>query len=132
MNKSLDLQALIHYQGLDRMAVTETFHSDAIHNGELVGAGYSVYRRDRDRHGGGVMLIIRDSIAATRKYDLETECELLWVELTSSPLNVLIGVFYNPPGFKDYALLQLQNSLTSLPSSLPIVLCGDFNLPNIN
>ena len=132
VNKSLDLQALIHCQGLDLLAVTETFLSDTIHDGELVGAGYSVYRRDRDRHGGGVMLIIRDSIAATRRYDLETDCELLWVELTSPLLNVLVGVFYNPPGFKDNALLQLQNSLTSLPSSLPIVLCGDFNLPNIN
>ena len=34
-----------------------------------------------------------------------------------------------PQLFKDNALLQLQNSLTSLPNSLPIVLCGDFNLP---
>ena len=115
VNKLLDLQALLHCQGLDLMAVTKTFLSDVIYNGELVGAGYSVYRRDKDRHGRGVMLIIKDSIAATRRYDLEMDCELLWVELTSSPLNVLVGVFYNPPGFKDNALLQLQNSLTSLP-----------------
>ena len=52
VNKLLDLQALIHYQGLDVIVVTEAFLSDAIHDGELVGAGYSVYRRDRDRHGG--------------------------------------------------------------------------------
>ena len=41
-------------------------------------------------------------------------------------------MFYNPPGFRVDALLQLQNSLSSLPNTLPIVLCGDFNLPNIN
>ena len=32
------------FQGLDLMAVTETFLSDAIYDGELGVAGYSVYR----------------------------------------------------------------------------------------
>ena len=109
VNKSLDLQTLLHCQGLDLMAVTETFLSDAIYDGELVGAGYSVYRRDRAKHGGGVMLI-RDSIAATRRYDLETDCELLWVELMSSPLDVLVGVFLNSSKTMPYS-----NCKTLLP-----------------
>ena len=52
VNKSLNVQAYLHSESLDVLAVTETFLSDAISDGELVGSGYSVYRRDRDRHGG--------------------------------------------------------------------------------
>ena len=132
VNKSLDVQAYLHSESLDVLAVTETFLSDAISDGELVGSGYSVYRRDRDRHGRGVRIIITDSIAVTRRHDLEMDCEQLWVEIASSPSNLLVGVFYNPPGFKTDTLLHLQNSLASLPNTLPLVLCGDFNLPNID
>ena len=61
VNKSLDVHAFLHSQNVDVLAVTETFLSDAITDDELVGCGYSVFRRDRNRHGGGVMLIIKDS-----------------------------------------------------------------------
>ena len=118
VNRTLDVQTFLHGQSLDLLAVTETFLSDAIFDGELFDSGYSVHRMDRYRHGGGVMLIIKDSVVATRRQKMEMDCELLWVELASSPLNVLVSVFYNPPGLKDNALLQ--NSLTFLPNSLPV------------
>ena len=92
VNKSLDVQAFLHSQNVDVLAVTETFLSDAITDGELVGCGYSVFRRDRNRHGGGVMLILKDSIGATQRQDIETECELLWVEIASSPSSLPLGV----------------------------------------
>ena len=77
-----------------------------------------MFRKDRDRHGGGVMLIVRDSITTARRHDLEAECVLLWVELTSSPLNVLFIVFYALMASKTmpyssckilYAVLKVAN-----------------------
>ena len=65
VNKPLEVQAFLHSQNVDVLAVTETFLSDAITDGELVGCGYSVFRRDRNGHCGEVLLIIKDSIAAT-------------------------------------------------------------------
>ena len=44
------------------------------------------------------MLIVRDNIPTTRREDLQTGCELLWVELTLAPSNLLVGAYYNPPG----------------------------------
>ena len=95
MNKTLDLQAYLHSHSLDMFAVTETFLIEEILDGEIVGCGYTVHRNDRDRHGGGVMPIVRDDIPATRRQDLETDCELLWVELTLTTTNLLVGVYYN-------------------------------------
>ena len=132
MNKSLDLQAYLQSNSLDMLAVTETFLSAEILDDEVIGCGYTVHRRDRDRHGGGVMLIVRDDIPATRRQDLETGCELLWVELTLTPMNLLVGVYYNPPGPNCGSLTHLRNSLATTPRSSPVVLVGDFNLPNID
>ena len=78
------------------------------------------------------MLIVHNSIPSTRRLDLETECELLWVELTLNPTNLLVGIFYNPPGLPSGPLGYLQNSLAIPLRSSPIILVGNFNLPNID
>ena len=78
------------------------------------------------------MLIVHDSIPSMRRLDLETECELLWVELTLNPTNLLARVFYNLLGSASGPLTYLRNSLAITPRSSPIILVGDFNLPNID
>ena len=119
MNKSFDLQPYLQSNSLDVLAVTETFLSAEILDGEIVGSGYTVHRRDRNWHGGGVMLIVHDSIPSTRRLDVETECELLWVELTLNSTNLLVGVFYNPPGPTSGPLTHLRNSLAITSQSPP-------------
>ena len=43
-----------------------------------------MFSRDRSRHGGGVLLLVHQDVPARRREDLETDCEILWVELTTS------------------------------------------------
>ena len=45
---------------------------------------------------------------------------------------LFVGVFYNPPSSNCNTIHQLQSSLAALPGSLPVVLCGGFNQPNID
>jgi len=80
------------------------------------------------------MLLVRDHIPATRRPDLETECEILWIQIaTRSFGHFLLDVYYRPPGNSVEALVHLNNSLLSLSScNLPLVLCGDFSVPNID
>ena len=44
----------------------------------------------------------------------------------------LLGVFYNPPATGTDYLCRLRNSLALIADSCSIVLCGDFNIPNVN
>ena len=132
MNKKLDIQALLVAEYLDVLAVTETFLGDEILDSELVGGDYTIFRRDRNRRGGGVMLYVKNSISAIRRTDLETNCEVLWVELSTGPSKVLLGTFYRPPSSTHEYLTQLEMSLASIPESYTIVLCGDFNLPHLD
>ena len=59
VNKRWDLQALLTSEKVDVVAITETFLSEDILNSELVDeTSFTVFRRDRNRHGGGVMLVL--------------------------------------------------------------------------
>ena len=78
------------------------------------------------------MLYVKNSISAMRRIDLETNCEVLWVELSTGPSKVLLGTFYRPPSSTPEYLEQLEMSLASIPESHTIVLCGDFNLPHVD
>ena len=89
----MDLDALPATRNLDILAVMETFLGEDI-NDSGFGEGYSVFRRDRDRHGGGVMLLVREDIPAIRRQDLKTNCEVFWVKLLLVPSKLFVGVFY--------------------------------------
>ena len=65
---------------------------------------------------------------------METDCELLWLQFAAQGCEAfLFGVYYWPPGNSVEALVHLSNSLMSVCScNLPLVICGDFNVPNID
>lgn len=79
----LDLHTLLESDQLDILAVTETFLSDNVIDSKLVDCSkYRVFRSDRDQHGGRVMVIVHSNLPAVRRKDLETECEIIWIELS--------------------------------------------------
>ena len=77
-------------------------------------------------------MCVKNTISAIRRIDLETNCEVLWVELSTGPSKVLLGTFYRPPSSTPEYLEQLEMSLASIPESHTTVLCGDFNLPHVD
>ena len=134
VNKTIDLKAMLNSDDIGMVAITETILDNTILDIELVDTNYYfVFRKDRNRHGGGVMFIDKEGIPAVRRHNLETDCELLWVELSFTSTNVLVGVFYNPPNSNIDSITNLEHSLSFLHSSNPpvVTLCGDFNLPGI-
>ena len=115
------------------IAITETFLDDTFVVSQLLTSYYAIFRRDHNRHGGGVMILVCSTIAAVEMLDLETNCEILWLKLLIAPSSFLFGVFYRSPGSFVDILESLNCSLASIQgSSTPLVLCGDFNVPSIN
>ena len=75
-------------------------------------------------------------LGCVRRLDFETDCEILWCEIIipSHGSKFLVGVFYRPPSSDAVYLYELQKSLSLIDRSgtnLPLLLLGDFNLPNI-
>ena len=53
------------------IAFTEIWLDDTIVNGEIAVQGYSVYRKDRNRHGGGIVVYVADWLKVTEKVILK-------------------------------------------------------------
>ena len=89
---------------------------------------------DRNRHGGGVLILVRSTFNVIRCSDLDSSSEILWIELVSkNQCPLLFVVIYRPPSASKSVLDQLYGLLCTLTSTrCNIVLCGDFNVPNID
>ena len=63
------------------LGVSETWLDDEVTDAELQMVGFRMYRRDRGRRGGGVMVYVPENICTRRRHDLEsTDVEALWIE----------------------------------------------------
>ena len=93
---------------------------------------YNVERLDRNRHGGGVFVAVKDDIIMSREYDLEvSNCELLWCEINLAGSQTLhVGSYYRPNVANNTSLDLLDQSLDRIASSHSVILGGDFNLPD--
>ena len=84
-NKVRDLSALLGLCQSDIVAVTETWLSINITDGELLWDDYVTYRKDREanvqnKRGGGILLSIKGNIPSRRRPNLEAECEIMVCE----------------------------------------------------
>ena len=134
VEKRFDLCAYLATYQFDVLDVTETFLDDSIHDSSIAPFGYLIYCRDRNIHGGGVLILKKSTFSVIRCSDLDLSSEILWIELVSqNQCPLLFGVLYRPPSANSSVLDQLYGVLCTLTSSrCNIVLCGDFNVPNIN
>ena len=60
---------------------------------------YVTYRKDRNRHGGGIVVYVRDTIQSSLHLSLTTptDTELLWISIQISHTKYTFGAFYRPP-----------------------------------
>ncbi|XP_046406403.1 uncharacterized protein LOC124171300 [Ischnura elegans] len=128
-----------HYSDLcffDVIALCETWLSDRVGDSELeLAHSHQLFRRDRCSRGGGVLLAINSTIPATRRFDLETECEIVWVEIRLEDgcgirkKKLFIGCFYRPPSSDVSVLEACLESVLRVHTHGDLILLGDFNLP---
>ena len=102
---------------LDVVAITESFFDSSIPDAHIIPSGYAVLRRDRNWHGGGIVVLIRNSITAVHCKHLEGDCEMLWLELHTSR-GVINLVIYRPPTATVDSLQSLHSALAAACSSL--------------
>lgn len=113
------------------LALSETHLDASVDNTEMNIRGYSLYRRDRDKCGGGVALYVHAHVPAQLRPDLMLpEIEILWVEAhlpQSRPL--LVGCCYRPPGAAPEYLDHVCRAVELLSQEhKDIFLLGDFNI----
>ena len=117
----------------DIVVVTETYLDQTVLDSELQMAEYNIFRRDRNREGGGVLV-------ATKR---ELQGRTTWVDDTYELLGVSIQVpdigevhvvgGYRPIDNADMGLIErLSCKVEGIKEEKSMIIAGDFNLPKID
>lgn len=114
----------------DIIAITESHLDESVVDTDIELDGFQPpVRLDRNRHGGGVMLYVKNNLSFKKRDDIFTpNIEIIWVEIENGNRRFLVGVVYRPPSAKAEFVNQLALSIESaLNTELPLFLLGDFN-----
>ena len=124
------LRSLCSVESYDIVAICESWLSADVLNSEICIDGYNTIRKDRNRHGGGVLLYIKNSIPYTHLQIQHPDLELIMAECHIKSRLYTLGVFYRPPSSSTTQISRLHDILSLLrPQNLSnLVLCGDFNI----
>jgi hypothetical protein len=127
------------------ITLTESKLDSSISDDVVSIANFNVVRKDRSRHGGGVMAYIANNIKYTRLTDIESDdFEVLWLALRPKclprPLTILaVAVVYCSTSYDANAKVALANylikSVDQIRCRYPdcgMFIFGDFNTMNTN
>ena len=139
--KQAELDRLISYTQPDMILMSETKLDSNILNSEFISKdhNYSIYRRDRKRGGGGVLIAIKSTFTHQEVPMDSVDGEVLWIEILLQNKNKMYaGSYYRPPDQSTDRIEALNDSLNIImektrnnPSST-ILLGGDFNARDID
>ena len=138
--KKLELLAFLDFHQPHVVAIQETKIDSSVATSELFPetCPYSVYRKDRNIHGGGVMLLVHKDISHMPITELGNDSESIWVKVFANKTSHFVASWYRPPGstseeFKlfreqlDY--IKTHHKGKKLPSAHVL---GDFNFKDID
>ena len=96
--------------------------------------GYQLFKRDRQgRKGDGVALCVKKDCERMEINDDDDRVESLWVRIKvkANKTDSIVGACYRPPNQDEEVDKKLCRQLGKVSKSLPLVLVGDFNFPDI-
>ncbi|XP_049274344.1 uncharacterized protein LOC125759517 [Rhipicephalus sanguineus] len=128
-NKRDDFASLVETVQPHVVLGTESWLDNSIANIEVFPPGFTVFRKDRHRHGGGVFILISNGLPSEELH-FETDTESVWCRVHFPKGHKLVfGSFYRPPDSNEIPIQNLADTLSVLSDT--VFLGGDFNLPDI-
>ena len=126
------LRALVDAQRPHIVCIVETWLSSEISDNELTLEGFQVLRLDRNRHGGGIIMFVHESLVPKVVVARPNNLELLIISVTNyaNTCKHHLGLFYRPPSSGVQCLENLYHCLGSLDPSCfsSFVIIGGFNI----
>ena len=118
------------------LALSETWLDTSVVVAELTIKGYSLYRKDRNRHGGGIAVYLKSSLTTQPigdhiKPTSKSSLESLWIAVSSRNLlsSIVLCVCYRPPSSPpatvDDWFVEIDQAI---PHCKCVIICGDVNV----
>lgn len=133
LSKRTQLEYIIETESPKIVAVVETKLDKYVADSSLFPMNkYSVVRKDRSRHGGGVMIAASCGVRMLPVNEcLTMQSEVISVDIYLSQFEFRLVLVYHPPN-SDNMLQVLLDELVVLIANRSNCICvGDFNIPNV-
>jgi len=115
----------------DVITVSETFLHQGVSDDVFSIQGFhNIIRKDRDGHGGGVAIYIRNNIPFKRVHEFEVpDLEAIWVSINTVEGKILVCCCYRPPDYNDFwsSLDSVIDNIKQSNHYKHIFLFGDLN-----
>ena len=118
----------------DVILLSETHLDCTIESAEINIDGYQLFRKDRNRFGGGCAIYARNELSPSEIISMnEPHVESIYIKILSCNVSTVFGVCYRPPNQpanqRDLFLDGFGNQLTALStnSKTSFHIMGDFN-----
>ena len=114
------------------MCITETWLDDTYPSAILSLNDYVIYRRDRGKRGGGLLIAIKNTFVI-REVTQSTCTELIAVDIMNPNFTLRVIVGYIPKIADTIYLDKFLSEMTDFAhKSKNFVIFGDFNIPEFN
>ena len=130
-----ELHVLFLVNNYKTICIVESWLSNDIENSELFILGFIIFRRDRNRHGGGIIVFVRNSLPSTiLPFEphtlLHTPLEFLPLCIEFCKRKFCISIFYRPSSSDVIYFDAFCNIIESLDivKCSNFILLGDFNI----
>ena len=135
--RSTEFQALLELHNPDLVLGTESKLQNDIPSSSIFPSNYTVFRKDRNVHGGGVFQAIKSDLICVEEPHLSTDCEIIWTSLKMRNCKTLyLSTVYRPPDSPIKVLEDIHDSINNVfkkPKGHPNAIIGsDFNLGDID
>ena len=132
-NKIDSLNAIVSEFAI--VCFTETHLDNKIANDDISLDGFSsIFRKDRNAYGGGVIIYSSNNVRVSRRNDLEpANVELVWLEIDNPTSQIFLCCVYRPPNADSSFWRNFSWSLDkACEISDKIIIVGDINVDLFN
>ena len=111
------------------IGITETKLDSSIFDSEIFLEGYTLLRKDRNRHGGGVACYIRNDVCFDIINIFPLEIENIFIKiLLPKTKPFVVGIFYRPPNQNDFLDSVSSDFHKLFPEKNDLFILGDMNI----
>ena len=131
-----EIKLLLHDQdNIDILCLCETFLNEKFSDNELQIDTYQMTRKDRQAHGGGIVIYTKSYLSCIHRDDLEiADVEMIWMEVRNNRQKpFLLCYCYRPPSSTSDWISKVESSIEKANTEQKeIIILGDFNFNLLN